>query len=336
VTDIEVSVEREVLVGDLLEWERDMPSTLLGTGEEKVTEPFVEIGSSIPFEQRYERLDMLGAGSMGQIYLAIDRPFGREVAMKVLRSRQPSARWRFVREVRVQGQLGHPAVVPVYDLGVDPDGDLYFTMKRVRGVRLDRVLDAHAEDKQTRLHFTERRLLLRFVQICMVMHYAHTRGVVHRDVKPTNIMLGEFGEAYLLDWGLAKVLSEAETRPINDASAAIQTTGGSVLGTMGYMAPEQLRGEVERVEPRCDVYSLGIILTELLGRGRVHDGSAPARALSALQMDGASPRKLDPKREQEIPADLDEVCRSATRLEPEDRLGSAKVLAETVEAYLES
>ena len=207
--------------------------------------------SPLTFERRYEVLGVLSRSRLGQIRLCKDRPFAREVAMKVLRlaSCNPSNRWRFFREARVQGQLGHPAIVPVYDLGVDPRGDLFFTMKWVRGLRLDEAL-RELRDGSSAPTFSRRRLLQRVSQMCLAIHYAHSRGVVHRDLKPANIMLGQFGEIFVLDWGLAKVLSEAHPRydPIDDASGAIRTSNGSVLGTVGFMAPEQLQGHVDLVD----------------------------------------------------------------------------------------
>lgn len=292
--------------------------------------------SQLNFTARYEILGTLASGSMAEIRLAKDRPFAREVAMKVLRSGPSSkaSRWRFFREARVQGQLSHPAVVPVYDLGIDPAGDLYFTMKWVRGLRLDLALAELREGLSERPAFTERQLLARLAQLCVAVHYAHSRGVVHRDLKPTNIMVGEFGELYVLDWGLAKVLSEVNPRyePIDDASGAMRTSDGSVLGTIGYMAPEQLQGEVDQVSVRSDVYSLGAMLFELLALESVHKGSAAVQALSSLKTDGARPRERRPTGD--IPETLDQICYDALRLNPDDRLESANAIAEAIEAYL--
>ena len=292
--------------------------------------------AQLAFQDRYEVLGTLGSGSMAEIRLCKDLPFSREVAMKVLRSGPSSkmSRWRFFREARVQGQLSHPAVVPVYDLGVDPSGDLYFTMKWVRGLRLDLAFGEHREGGETKPAFTERQLLNRFAALCLAIHYAHSRGVVHRDLKPSNIMLGEFGEVYALDWGLAKVLSEVNPRyePIDDASGAMRTSDGSVLGTIGYMAPEQLQGEVDMVSTQSDVYSLGAMLFELLAQEPVHKGSAAMQALSCLKTDGASPKKRRPDRE--ISDALDDICFRALRVDPDKRLPHAKAIADAIEAYL--
>ena len=158
--------------------------------------------------------------------------------------------------------------------------------------------------------------------------------MVHRDLKPTNVMLGDFGEVYVLDWGLAKVLSEVNPRyePIDDASGAMRTSDGSVLGTIGYMAPEQLQGEVDRVDARSDVYSLGSMLFQLLAGEPVHKGSAAAQALSSLKTDGARPSEREGG--EDIPEALDQICFEATRVSPDDRLGSAKKIADTIEDHL--
>ncbi|MGE0784591.1 MAG: serine/threonine-protein kinase [Sandaracinaceae bacterium] len=289
----------------------------------------------LAFSDRYEMLGVLASGAMSEIRLCRDRPFAREVAMKVLRAHRPSSRWRFLREARVQGQLSHPAIVPVYDFGHDAVGEPYFTMKWVRGVRFDLALaeqrEAHVEEAME-VSFTERQLLMRLHQICMAMHYAHGRGVVHRDLKPTNLMLGEFGEVYVLDWGLAKVRTEKDApyEPIDDASGALRTTDGSVLGTIGYMAPEQLQGEVD-IDARADVYSLGSMLYELLARKTLHSGSAATQALSSLKTDGARPSE---RADREIAKALDDACFAALRVSPGARMSSARELAEAIESAL--
>ncbi|MFO0680212.1 MAG: serine/threonine-protein kinase, partial [Polyangiaceae bacterium] len=170
---------------------------------------------------RYRRTTLLGSGGMGDVHLCADERIGRDVAMKVIRrmrAENPEMLERFLREARVQGQLEHPAIVPVYDLGVLPDGSTFFTMKRVNGRTLSDVLEAQRSGNSTALeHYSLHRLLADFSRVCLAVHFAHARGVLHRDLKPSNVMLGEFGEVYVLDWGIAKLVTPEESqRPIVD------------------------------------------------------------------------------------------------------------------------
>lgn len=206
---------------------------------------------------------------MGEVRLTRDARIGRHVAVK--RLLEPlsgeATRRRFLREARIQGQLEHPAVVPVYDLDFDEQGQPFFTMKRVRGQTLSRILELSARgDTETRERFGRRRLLAAFTQACHAVHYAHVRGVVHRDLKPSNIMIGDYGEVYVLDWGVARVDKDAsdedERLPVVlDASMGL-TRGGDLVGSLGYMAPEQMQGLT--VDGRADVFALGVVLYEIL------------------------------------------------------------------------
>src|SRR5262249_13091427 len=148
-------------------------------------------------------------GGMGEVRLCTDRRIGRAVAMKLIRpenARRAKLRARFLFEAKVQGQLEHPAILPVYDLGVRPDGLEYFTMKRLSGRTLNNILKAlRAGDKGTQATYSRRRLLQAFQSACQAIEFVHQRGVVHRDLKPANIMLGSLGELSILDWGLAKI-----------------------------------------------------------------------------------------------------------------------------------
>jgi serine/threonine protein kinase len=244
-------------------------------------------------DTRYEVREEIGRGGMGVVYLAQDTRLDRPVALKVLNApagEQASA--RLVREARVIAQLEHPGIVPVHDSGVLTDGRFYYAMKLVRGQRLD-------EPGAVPTELTERLLL--FQKICDAIAFAHAHGVLHRDLKPQNIMLGPFGEVLVMDWGLAKQAGapqqpgaevSAEHPSVADApdlaAAPAGTADGTILGTPGYMAPEQARGEVALIDERTDVYGLGAILYYLLA------GEAPARRLvpEALRLDGSVPRPL--------------------------------------------
>jgi serine/threonine-protein kinase len=239
---------------------------------------------------RYEVLEEIGRGGMGVVLRGLDPDLGRDVAVKVLlphHQHDPVILSRFAEEAQVGGQLQHPGIVPVYEVGRSADQLPYFTMKRVRGRTLAELLRERSDPRQDLARFQHI-----FEQVCQTMAYAHSRGVIHRDLKPSNIMVGAFGEVQVMDWGLAKVL----TRPEGDAPADAvrtarsegdggQTQAGWVAGTPAYMAREQAAGEVEQLDERCDVFGLGAILCEILtGRppyGGPEDTQVFPRALRA-------------------------------------------------------
>ncbi len=301
-----------------------------------------ELASELSPEARYADPAQIGAGGMGEILLARDRRIGRSVALKRMRSTSASqsALTRFVREARIQGQLEHPSIVPVYDLGTDREGVTFFTMRHIRGRTLEQVIRAlQAGHAPTRAQFTRRKLLTLFSSICLTIHYAHSRGVLHRDLKPANIMIGEFGEVYVLDWGIAKVLHGADeidlapaAPPEDLARLGHMTATGSVMGTLGYMAPEQLRGEIARLDPRTDVYALGMILFELLTFERFHSPEDPAAAYHrTLQGFELLPSHRDPG----VPPELDDIFRCATALDPSARFENARLLSNVIEGFLD-
>jgi serine/threonine-protein kinase len=294
------------------------------------------------FDARYEMRDTLGEGGMGLVRACVDRRIGREIAIKSVRSGKGSrggAGIRFLREACVQGQLEHPAIVPVYDLGRDADGTLYFTMKRVRGVTFEHIIDAlRAGDEEAVRQFTRRKLLGAFANVCLAVDFAHARGVVHRDLKPGNVMLGDFGEVYVLDWGLAKVVGDPDPRlasgpPVASGSdPGAKTVVGATMGTPGYMSPEQARGA--KVDLRTDVYALGAILFELLALEPLHDHTTPEVAReSTLAGADARPSVRSPRLD--VPPELDAVCVRATQRTAEDRYGTARELVDAVERYLD-
>ena len=270
---------------------------------------------------RYEVGPVIGAGGMGEIRLARDVHIDRDVAVKLLRKSTRSGRLiaRFFREARVQGRLEHPAVVPVHDLGIDADGNPYFVMKRLAGTTLAAMLDSRDYDR--------RRLLGHLVTICRAIELAHSRGVIHRDLKPANIMLGDFGEAYVLDWGLARIVGDVE-RPREEAAADTSTTQtGAVLGTFGYMPPEQVRGEP--LDTAADVFALGCILYEILaGVPALPRGRLAADATLAAREHRPSQRGFA------IAPELDDLCAQATAADRTMR-PTARELADRVQAYLD-
>jgi eukaryotic-like serine/threonine-protein kinase len=287
---------------------------------------------------RYRLGDVLGEGGMGEVLLAHDEHIGRDVAVKRIRSTEPSTEElsRFVREARVQGRLEHPAVVPVHDLAVDRDGRPFFVMKRVTGTTMLEILGKLRAGGEADTAATRRRLLRAFSDVCLAVEFAHSSGIVHRDLKPANIMLGDFGEVYVLDWGVARAMTEAAepggppsvSRPL--AAGLKLDTGdtlvGTVLGTPAYMAPEQLAGD--RAGPAADIYALGCILFEIVAGVALH---AHGRNAGEAPQPVARPSKHRP----DAPPELDAICERATHVDPEARFGSARALGDAVQAFLD-
>jgi serine/threonine-protein kinase len=277
---------------------------------------------------------------MGMVLLCEDRQIGRRIALKKLRRERAaneSAVARFVREARVQGQLEHPAVLPVYDLGVDDTDAIYFTMKRVRGRTLMDVLDDLRDGvAETIAEYDLHRLISAFAHVCLAVDYAHQHGVLHRDIKPANVMLGDFGEVYLVDWGLAKLVAQDDITIDDDDDAhgrpsGGETAAGALLGTPGYMSPEQSRGQPE-LGPPSDVYALGTILFEILARQPLHTGSVAQVLASTIA--GAAQRPSARVPSLDIPPELDAICAKATAREPSERFATARALHDAVDEWL--
>ena len=304
---------------------------------------------------RYQLAGEIARGGMGAIIKGRDVDLGRDLAIKVLldsHKDKPDVIQRFIEEAQIGGQLQHPGIVPVYELGQFGDERPFFSMKLVKGQTLAQVLGA-------RKHLSEDRAkyLGIFEQICQTMAYAHSRGVIHRDLKPANIMVGAFGEVQVMDWGLAKVLAVGgiadEKRSLekqtevsiirtlrsvgsdSPGSLGSQTQMGSVMGTPAYMSPEQALGEVDRLDERTDVFGLGAILCEIL------TGKPPYVGASGEQVFRMASRgKLEDcyarLEATIIDPELLQIVRDALSLEPDDRLRDAGVLAERFSKYLES
>lgn len=290
------------------------------------------------FEDRYEYKSALGRGGMGEVSAFADKRMGREVAVKLAlpdpdqdRAGREAFTARFIHEARVQARIEHPAVVPVYDLGLTSAKKPYFTMKRVRGLTLEQVIDGLAAgDEEITGRFNRRRLLTAFSQVCLAVDFAHSRGVIHRDLKPANLMFGDFGEVYVLDWGIAATTHSGTEPNAPGRSAVIGVSGG---GTVGYMAPERLEGDDDGSDA-SDIYGLGAILYELLTHQPLNPGSTPqARGVATLEGDQPPPSERAP--ELEIPPELDVICMRATALRPAQRYSSARRLADAVDGYLD-
>jgi eukaryotic-like serine/threonine-protein kinase len=210
---------------------------------------------------RYRLIAQIGRGGMGSVYLAEDIELQRKVALKVMNLTDPSGdiAKRMWKEARIVAQLEHPGIVPIHDVGVLPDDRVFYAMKYVQGSRLDEYRSkAPAQAEVLRL----------FQKICEAVAFANAHGVIHRDLKPENIMVGPFGEVLVMDWGVAKVLQNSDSSVAafqkSSPNSEIDTQHGTVIGTQGYMSPEQARGETDSLDQRTDVYSLGAILSFLL------------------------------------------------------------------------
>ena len=295
---------------------------------------------------RYQVLGELGQGGVGIVYRGRDYDLGRDVALKFLKDQhvdRPEILARFVEEAQIGGQLQHPGIVPVYELGLLAGKRPYFAMKLVKGETL-------AEQLARGASALDRRQLLRvFEQVCQTVAYAHARRVVHRDLKPGNVMIGSFGEVQVLDWGFAKVLERKEApsptpaagakqpslvETVRSAPGAAQSTPGSVLGTPAYMSPEQAQGRLERVDERSDVFSLGAMLCEIL------TGAPPYRAedgdLLELAQEGDVGPALERLRSCGAADELVALCTDCLASSPRARPATAEVVAERIGGYLAS
>jgi eukaryotic-like serine/threonine-protein kinase len=296
---------------------------------------------------RFELLGPHARGGLGEVYLAHDRELNREVAVKRLQERHAGSadsRIRFLVEGEITGRLEHPGIVPVYGMGMSDDGRPYYAMRFIRGRTLrEAIARLHAGDSITEdeWRIELRHLLGRFIAVCNAIEYAHSRGVIHRDLKPGNIMLGKYGETLVVDWGLAKasvLVEEAlpktgETTLVpSSLSGSSETLPGSAIGTPGYMSPEQAKGTPQALGPASDIYSLGVTLYVLLTGQEPFDATDIGRAMAKVQAgDFVAPRQ----RRSGVPAALNAVCLKAMSLAPGDRYLSCAALARDIELWLD-
>ncbi len=301
----------------------------------------------------YDVFGRIAEGGMGEIRVARDRGLRRQVAMKRLKALEGvgdgGLTRRFVTEAQVTAQLDHPGVVPVYALRIDEDGDPSFYMKLVDGHTLGDVIEEAAECHERGVpvpdELSSNRRLEHFLKVCDAVRYAHSKGVIHRDLKPANVMVGRFSEVYLMDWGIAKVTGvssdpDATVEDVGaltgvDASAgAGMTAVGSVLGTPGYMAPEQIHGATEELDGRADLYSLGMVLWELVTLQHPLDGLGLTDLLAAA-LKGDLPRPTHVASPSvQVPPDLVAIVRKATARERDERYPSVEDLAVDVRRFL--
>jgi formylglycine-generating enzyme required for sulfatase activity len=289
---------------------------------------------------RYNVGGEIGRGGMATVRSVRDLELDRDLAMKVIARAGGVARRRFLAEASVTGRLDHPGIVPVHDLGVDGEGRLFFTMRRVEGIDFEQAIArVHARDRD----WTLSRALEVLIKVCDTLAFAHTRGIVHRDLKPSNVMTGRFGEVYVVDWGLARARpghEDGSPSAVNRAEDADEnpwlTRDGDVTGTPAYMSPEQAMGKASEIDARSDVYAAGAILYQLLTNRRPYsDRGRDVSTREVLARVVAGPP--DPVRNlrRDAPVELVAICEKAMQREPRERFTSMEEMARDLRAFLE-
>jgi serine/threonine protein kinase/formylglycine-generating enzyme required for sulfatase activity len=336
------------------------PAISLEHGSDATVDPALldALKSRGPSSSRYSLKGEVAQGGMGVILRVWDEDLRRHLAMKVMLDESGESEGsatrlsRFLEEAQVTGQLDHPGIVPVHELGIDARGRVFFTMKLVKGKTLEQVLDAvkrGAED------WNVTRALSVVLRVCEAMAFAHEKGVIHRDLKPANIMVGRFGETYVMDWGLARVLTARDTKDVRprapdasmvrssrrdstdgNPSSPLLTMDGDLIGTPVYMPPEQAHGDLDRIGPHSDVYAVGAILYQLLsGQMPYVDAGSDSTPYLILERVRTVPPKPLHTVARDVPAELLAICEKAMEREPRQRYASMLAFADDLRAYLE-
>jgi len=302
---------------------------------------------------RYVTREVIDEGGMGVIQKIWDDDLQRHLVRKFPKIRPGADPWkctwqlsRFLQEAQITSQLNHPGILPVHDLGLDADGTAFYTMPLITGETLDRVFAAHAAGDP---EWTLTRCLNVLIKVLEALAFAHSLGVVHRDIKPGNVMVGRFGETYVMDWGLSRVLGQPDLHNSRIASAVrsnraaerhsspsspLFTWDGQVIGTPAYMAPEQATGKIDEIGPRTDIYAVGAILYQLLSGKAPYESMCPtptAHTILSLVREGPPEglAELSP----DTPRALAAICAKAMAREPRDRYANARTMARQIEAF---
>ena len=325
-------------------------------------------GATEDFLGKYKKIGLLGKGGMGSVWRIQDLVLDRHLALKIIHSHQAQfvqERSNFMREARINAQLQHPGIVPVHEFGELPNGTPYFTMREVKGRTFREVLksvhkaSAHGVWRSAPDGWNFRRLIAAFYSVCETIAYAHSKGVIHQDLKPSNIMIGEYGEVLVVDWGLAKQCPVKERNSTDSTLAELNQQSSTIpgdrfrviTGSPSYMAPEQAAGRADLIDERSDIYCLGSILYEILAGRTAYQGSSavdiirmkcnedplPVRSEQVLKgnpnRDGSLLQSDDNSRS--LPDELVDICEKSMQRERSDRHQSATVLAKSVQSWLE-
>ena len=321
---------------------------------------FAQLQDRLDPERRLEVQGEMARGGMGAVLSVFDRNLRRQMAMKVMLEQgdlggplSAGPMGRFLDEAQITGQLEHPGIVPVHELGIDSDGRVYFTMKLVQGEELADVFRRAWEREEG---WSTTRVLGLFLRVCEAMSYAHSRGVIHRDLKPANVMVGAFGEVYVMDWGLARIqgqedsaageLAPAELSDVVQSDrqdlrdqlpdSSILTLEGSIMGTPAFMPPEQARGEIDEMDERSDVYAVGAMLYELLSgyKPYVTAEGRPNLMNFLLSIQEGPPIPIHEHQPDVVP-ELEAICEKAMQRDKRERYASMAALADDLRDYLE-
>ncbi len=349
-TSVEMTLEQsQVLTPELASTVYSTGNAKKQLGHEQGLSPSATNSSDVPQSTgRFSIVRPHAKGGLGEVYVALDHELNRQVALKEIQGDyafRESSRNRFIAEAEITGGLEHPGIVPVYGLGTYDDGRPYYAMRLIKGQSMAEAARRFHQQESPRtsrdyLSSTFRELLRRFIDVCNSIEYAHARGVLHRDLKPGNIMLGKYGETLVVDWGLAKTMErrsstaakagEEETLRLSSGSDVAHTAMGQVLGTLAYMSPEAASGDVESIGVASDVYCLGGTLYFLLTGCAPHQGNSTEVIEAVKNGRFRSPQQVNPH----VPKALAAICLKAMHREASQRYAGAQALCEDIEAWL--